>query len=227
MGCCEGHSYSPYLLSPKSAAAYHSILLKEKRPSHNKHVRFEISYTNFKELSIREELEVPWYVSDLANGYDWEYYKSSEKLSLHYIKEETKILISSTLSLNSTTGHKSIICLLNNPKYRLIWDNDLRTMEVLFGEANLDATVSLMDKWEDKARLYERNVRKFGSGVYIHYAPFDENLKDNFLIFAIHSPDKLQIYWKEDLTEDYEFDLHKKFIWANKLYDEIQDQKSM
>lgn len=226
MGCCEGHSYSPYLLSPKSAAAYNSILLKEKRPSHNKRVRFEISYTNFKELNIREELDAPWYSSDLTNGQEWEYYKSSDKLELNYIKVENKILISSTLSLNSTTGHKSIVCLVNNPKYRLIWDSDLRKMEVLFGEANLDATVSLMEKWEVQARLYERNVRKYGTVVYIHYAPFDENLKDNFLIFAIHSPDKLQIYWKEDLTEEYELDLEKKFIWANKLYDEIQDQKS-
>jgi hypothetical protein len=99
-------------------------------------------------------------------------------------------------------------------------------MEILFGETNLDGTVSLMESWELKSRLYKRNVRKYGAGVFIYYTPFDENLKDNYLLFSIHTPDKLQVYWKEDPGEDLRLDLQKKFLWASNLLDEIMDQKA-
>ena len=227
MGCCEGHSISPYLLSPRSAAAYHSILLKEKKPSKNKKVRFEISYTNFKELHVKEETFIPSYLSSLSNIDEWKEIKTTQNISIKYSEESNKMLTSATLTLNTPSGHESIICLVNNPKYRVLWDTDLRRMELLFGDRNLDATVGLLEKWEEKPRLYERNVRKWGQTYYISYTPFDENLKDNFIIFLIHSTDKLQIYWKEEIQTPLDLEIEKKFIWCKKFIEEIIEHKSV
>lgn len=227
MGCCEGHTLSPYLLSPRSAAAYHSILLKDKKPSHNKKVRFEISYTNFKELQVKEESIIPPYITNLSNVNEWKEFKKTHNVLLMYTEESNKVLTSAELTLNTPSGHEAIICLVNNPKYRILWDTDLCKMELLFGDRNLDATVGLLERHETKPRLFERNVRKLGQSYYITYLPFEETKKDNLLIFAINSSEKLQIFWKDNKVGNTNSELEKKLVWCKKFIDEIQEHKSV
>lgn len=225
MGCCEFQVPSTYFLSNSDKSRYQSILLNKKRPSlPKKTVRFEISVMNFKQLLIPEEINAPWYESiSNTDTSAWTIFKTNENISLKYSVEHNKLFTSLLMTLDMMISHETIISLLNNPKYRTLWDNDIKKMEVLFGDKNLDASVIIENKFSDKSRLFKRIVRKYNENYYIVLTAFAEANEKNFIVVTINGCDELIINWIEDSECLKEQD--QKFYWANKLYDEIIIQK--
>lgn len=223
MGCCELQNPTTYALSSNGKSIYQSILLKDKKSSvAKKSVRFEISSNNFKTLAIPEETKSPWYEgianTDTAN---WKIYKANENVSLKYYTEANKIHLSLSITLNVIVGHKAIVCLINNPKYRVIWDTEIKKMDLLFGDSNLDASVIIEDHNCQKSELFERKVRKLKGIYYITYSPYEECYKKNCMVVAIYSSEKVIVHWVEDISKESENLKEKKFVWGSRLFEEI------
>lgn len=226
MGCCEIQLPSTYTLTTSEKSQCQSILLKKKRYSEpKKTVRFEISFTCFNKLIIPEETKTPWYVPVSETDTSlWTLHKTNEILSLKYTENEKNIYSSLIITLGIAANHETILCLLNNPKYRVIWDTEVKKMELVFGDTNLDANVIMENHSCEKSRLSKRVVRKFNETFYIAHSFYGECCENDCMIIAIYDGDKVVITWVE--YPDQATSLDKKFLWGLKLYSEIMIHKN-
>lgn len=223
MGCCETHDTSS-LLSPYYNSKSSSILLTEKRPSKgNKKVTFDISFTNYRHLDIKEDsLEtIPWYYTELQiETSQWQMHNDSKGIKIKYQVVDDKLYANTMIILKSQITYEDIICLINNPKYRMKWDTDMLKMEILFGDANLDSTLSMSKKTYPSAQLFDRVVRKYRDLYIISFVPYEDALKDNYFLIVIFVNCKLEIFYKES-AKDLRPSMENKFLWAQRLNDEL------
>ena len=220
MGCCEVHGAGTYL-SP--IQIHHSILLKEKKKSPSpKTVRFEISFTNFKSFDLEVEHSPTWYEPILKDDYlSWEIYLNSDRLDFSYFLEGSKIFTLLKLKFHFEISQECLICLLNNPKYRVSWDTSLNRIEILIGDNNLDAHVSLLGKINNVSQVYERKVRKFGETVCIYYLPHKQEKLDSYFLLEINDKRTVKLYFKENFQEDLTQFLDSRKNWAMRLFSEV------
>lgn len=220
MGCCEVNRTNAYL-SP--IQMHHSILLKEKRKTPSpKTVRFEISFTNFKSLIIEEEHSPNWYESILHNDYSsWESHIKSDRLDFSYFLEDSKIFTMLKLKFNFEISHECLICLVNNPKYRVGWDTSLKRIEILIGDNNLDAHVSLLVDSSENSQVYERKVRKLGEIFCLYYLPHKQETLDSYFLLEVNDKRTVKLYFKENFQGDLTQFLDAKKNWAMRLFAEV------
>jgi hypothetical protein len=220
MGCCEVHSSDNYL----SVTRLHpSILMKEKRnSSQSKRVRFEISFNNYKNLTIQEEEPPDWYSSILSTDFStWEKYSNSTFADLYYIVNDGKLFTAVKVELTFEINHETIICLINNPKYRIAWDLNLRKMEILFGDCSLDAMIEMIEMGNESIKLLERKVRKFGDSVCCFYVPLKDETLDSYFLVSLIEKKTIVCYFKENLEEDFLPLVNQKLLWATRLIEEV------
>ena len=239
MGCCEFQIPTSYALSSNEKNNYQSILLKRNnrtrklplevnnnnkrnKNKQNKRVRFEISSNNFKTLAIPEESQSTWYEgvanSDTSN---WPVYKENQNVCLKYTTEANKLYLCLSIALNVIVGHKEIVCLINNPKYRVIWDTEVKKMDLLFGDCNLDASVIIEDHNCERSQLFKRKVRQCKGNFFIIHSPYEECFKMNCMVVAIYNSDRVIVHWVEDASEESQKLKENKFVWGNRLLEEI------
>lgn len=221
MGCCEIHNSNAYL-SPISI--HPSILLKEKRNSPSpKSVRFEISFTKYKNLQVEEDFSPVWYEPILDQSTStWELHRKSEVFEFSYTIEGQKILSILKINFSFEIIPENLICLLNNPKYRATWDVSIRRLEILLGDKNLDALVGLLPRTDENIQLYERKVRKFKDVYCLYYLPHRQETLDYYFLVELKEKKILNIYLKEDIEEDFAQYLENKMNWTMRLIGELK-----
>ena len=220
MGCCEVHSSANYL----SANTLHPpILLKGKRDSsQSKRVRFEISFTKYKNLTIQQAEAPFWYSSILETDFSiWSKYNNSTFTEIFYCIDQGKLFTVARVGLAFEINHETIICLINNPKYRLAWDLSIRKMEVLFGDCNQDALIEVIEMGSDSPRLYERKVRKFAENICCYYFPHKDDDLENYFLISMKKNNMITVYFKEDAEKDCLPLVNQKLLWTTRLFEEV------
>ena len=220
MGCCEVHSSSNYLATN---TLHPPILLKGKRnSSQSKRVRFEISFTKYKNLTIQEAETPSWFKSILETDFStWEKYNNSTFTDIFYSIDKGKLFTVAKVDLAFEINHETIICLINNPKLRLAWDLSIKKMEVLFGDHNQDALIEVIDMESESPKLYERKVRKFEEAFCCFYFPHKDDSLENYFLISITESNVITAYFKEDAELDCLPLVNQKLLWATRLIDEV------
>ena len=225
MGCCEAH------LQPLSPGQNHfrSILLHAPRPRLKKKVSFKLAPANFKNLAIQEIREsIPWYISLLdCDTSDWSAFKLTGAVRSRYVAHGSKLNTRITIILNVILGYEAIVSLINNPKYRLQWDTNITKMEIVLGDANLDATICFSYLDEGKSEIIERTVRKYNEMYMIVCVTLDKNSEDkkNYFVACIYPSNKIEMFFQEDFCDLFDA-LETKQEWAHRLSKEIIDNKT-
>jgi hypothetical protein len=179
----------------------------------------------YKQLNILEVYEpYPWYISYISYDFSlWNEYKTNSFSKSRYKIEDSCIFIYIKIVLNSFVPYEALVYLINNPQCRKKWDKEVNDLEIVIGNPELDATVSI--SYENKSKkLYKRIIRKFEDVYIILYQSYDNSEKNNYILMYIYQSKKVKFFFKETHTETISI-IEDKIEWASRFNSEVLAHK--
>lgn len=213
MGCCEFRDSNDYKYKDTPT------LGSSKKQKTIKKVSFDIKPIELFGVSVQETNSFSWEIPEDQS--DWEQYDTNGPLNIKYLEKNT-LQVSITITFPIPVNYETILHLINSPKYRLQWDNQVSKMTIFIGNDLLDGKVSFNYKSAKNTEVYERIVRKYQEYFYIVYLQYNEKAKSSYTLFKFAEVGKVfQCFFDFQITSKIHDFIEGKKDWAENLINEV------